>query len=134
MKMTLSSCKTIRFGFLLFGLALLITGVVGLIFVGIQGLSTGLLVLFVLFATIGLYASIYCIAYIRIYVYSIDNHEVICFTGPTHEYIIVDEQVVDKATTSTFNPPTLTHKLGNKQLEYSRKRLKVNGELVLPNR
>lgn len=70
----------------------------------------------------------------KIYVYNIDNHEVICFCGFTHDFLIVDEVVVDRGGMSGFTAPVLTHKLGNKHLEFSHKRLKVNGEMVMPNK
>lgn len=102
MKKTLKSCKRFIFLHYIIWLIVPIPFICIVALVDTQSSSFTFGIIFLLISVILSFSFILAaIISMRLYRYEVDGHEVICFDA-YHAYMIVDEQVVDKAWSSIF--------------------------------
>jgi len=117
-----------------------------MLLIGLGMLGLGIFIMFTkwpmwqLTFTLSLLAFVLCSAAgleIRIKCYKIGTHEVVCYSGLYHRYLIVDNKIIDKADDAWgFAQITLKAKVEQDNLEMRAAafsvNLKVNDQLVMP--
>ena len=135
MKKTIKDCKRFKILFCAINALIGIAGLVGLALYLVLKPNihflVGILVPTFVAATC-FYLLIWALIHMEILVYEIDKHEVVCFLGFSHNFMIIDQKVVARDGALFYMIPTLRYKLNNKQLEFHQKSLKVDGQDVMP--